>query len=116
MFVALLAAQMLLSTPLPAEMEGTLTPYAECVNERFVGAIGQSVGRPKVGRKIMDKAIASCSKERAHALQLSERALESAAGFQNIDKRRAFVRERVNSLDSMLRWSVTPEGDPDNWK
>jgi hypothetical protein len=118
MIVALMAAQFL-GTPLPREMEATLDPYTACVHRRFVADIERLVAANAVASsdssEIMNGAIAACVGERGRAISLSEQALESVRGFEDADARRAFVREKFDSLDELFRWSITPEGDPDNW-
>lgn len=112
-----LAPQMRPSTPLPVGMEAPVNSYFECVHRGFRVEIERrwltSQAMPN-GQVVMGKAIAACSEARARAIAASEAALRSVRGFESPGTRRAFVRERFDSLDALARWNVSPEGDPDN--
>jgi hypothetical protein len=120
MIIVLALAAQLNPSPLPMEMEAPVTLYSECVNRNFTADIERSWGSKgekteASGPKLINDAITACADTRFRAIALSERALEKARGFEEPKRRRAFVEDRFEQLDALLRWNVSPEGDPDNW-
>ena len=114
-----LALQALPASPLPHPMEAPVNAYVECVTGRFMGRFdrleAQRAEALPEASTVMENAIEACAQDRARALARSERALRAMRGFERPDARLLFVQERFDFVDAMMRWSVTAEGDPDNW-
>ncbi|MFA9201739.1 MAG: hypothetical protein ACEQR8_11275 [Cypionkella sp.] len=115
-----LAMQSAMPTPLPAEMESTIEPYSECVSaafrQRIVAAEVSNKLEQSSGPKLMAQAIKDCSTQRLSAVDAAEAALANNPKFADADMRASFVQERFAFLDDAFVWSVSPEGDPDNWQ
>ena len=120
MLVHFIAMQGAMLTPLPAEMGPAIEPYSECVSgafrKRIIAAEASAKLEQASGPKLMAEAITDCASERQDALAASNRALASNPKFVEPAFRAKFVEGRFGFLDDTLVWSVSPEGDPDNWQ
>jgi hypothetical protein len=118
--ILFLAMQGAMPTPLPAEMGPIIEPYSECVfaafSERTVAAEGAGKLEQSSGPDLMTNAITDCARQREKGIEASELALANNPQFFDATARARFVKERFAYLDQTLIWSVSPEGDPDNWE
>jgi hypothetical protein len=120
MIILIFAAQNLVPPePTPYQLNGTMTQYAQCLDERFQRELVRSPPaeppRERDGSLLMKRAITACAPERVAAVRRARQALVSVPGFESERRRASFVEEWISSYEALAVWSVTPEGDPDNW-
>lgn len=101
-------------TPLPAQAEPAVERYASCIFGTFEVNEAATKSRTQSERQ-MKKAFDGCAQTRATSIRDAEQALRDVPGFSDSERRRAFVYERFNGLDTIARELAAGGLDPDKW-
>ena len=112
--ILLLAAQLMQPEALPPAMEPMVNEYSQCA----FSAIDRlrTDRRKKQKTQRVTEAMKACAEVRAAAIGKADLALSAEAGFADRAYRLAFIANRFDGLDIMIRDTALGRLDPDNWK
>ncbi|MCW4463267.1 hypothetical protein OK349_16255 [Sphingomonas sp. BT-65] len=104
-------------TPLPAEMEPHLERYGRCLQDAMESRQAElhPDSQPSRAAALFGQARASCAQVRSEAIEGSLKGLASNVAFADAAKRKAFVIERFDGAEALLKASYAGEFDPDKW-
>ena len=102
-------------TPLPVQMEPAVENYGRCLSAHTDREMARLMREPNAGPKIFETARVACIDVRARSIASSDGALAALPAFSDRSRRKAFIAERFDGLDQMMRETFSGGMDPDKW-
>ena len=99
---------------LPSAIEPMVNKYGECIFP-VVNSLVADVRR-KLTSKRINQALASCATVKTATIASADAALANAPIFADEPYRKAYIKERFDSLDNLVRDMALGRNDPDDRK